>query len=284
LIVWYALARPLVLHAQEAKTEQPPTEKAEPAEKTPPDTPAEPQEPKAAAPEAKPAAASDTAAETSPPGGSKSLLGWVYEAEGIFFFPQLGISFLLVGMIVLFAMQMRERQFTPPDFVRQFESLVKEKKYNDAYELARKDESFVGKMLGAGLAKISVGYPQAIEAMEEVAEDENMRHDHRLSYLSMLANVATMVGLLGTVWGMVGSFRVIAASVVAPKPNELATGVSQALVTTVWGLLQAIPAIIAYTILRNRVARMGFEAGMIGEQLMARLAGAARQPAPRTNP
>lgn len=256
--------------AATAEAAQPPAPATETAE-TPPSA-----APPSAAPQA---AATDPAAGDTTVKPPQSLLSWIFEAEGIFFVPQLGISILLVFMIVFYSLQMRGAQFVPREFVQGFENLIRDKKYNDAYDLARKDESLIGKMLGAGLGRVSVGYQQAIEAMEEVVEDESMRHDHRLSYLSMIANVATLVGLLGTVWGMVGSFRVIASSAVAPKPNELATGVSQALVTTVWGLLQAIPAIIAYTYLRNRVSRSAFEAGTVAEQLMSRLSGTARRPA-----
>ena len=106
--------------------------------------------------------------------------------------------------------------------------------------------------------------------MQEVGEDEGMKFDHRLSYLAMLANIATMVGLLGTVWGMVAAFMVIAQSDTSPKPSELATGVSQALVTTVWGLLQAIPAIVAHTVIKNRISRMMLETGITAERLLSR--------------
>jgi biopolymer transport protein ExbB len=97
-----------------------------------------------------------------------------------------------------------------------------------------------------------------------------MKFDHRLSYLAMLANIATMVGLLGTVWGMVAAFMEIAQSDTSPKPSELAKGVSQALVTTVWGLLQAIPAIVAHTILKNRISRMMLETGIAAERIVGR--------------
>jgi biopolymer transport protein ExbB len=106
--------------------------------------------------------------------------------------------------------------------------------------------------------------------MQEIGEDEGMKFDHRLSYLAMLANIATMVGLLGTVWGMVAAFMVIAQSDTSPKPSELATGVSQALVTTVWGLLQAIPAIIGHTVMKNRISRMMLETGIAAERMLSR--------------
>jgi biopolymer transport protein ExbB len=79
-----------------------------------------------------------------------------------------------------------------------------------------------------------------------------------------------MVGLLGTVHGMIMSFNVIATATAAPKPSELAEGISTALFTTLVGLIIAIPAIAAYNILRNRVARLVLETGIISENLMSR--------------
>lgn len=237
-------------------------------------------EPDAAASSGKPAPAAKQAAPadtTAAP--QESMLIWVYEAEGIFFFPQLLISIVVVTMIVWYSLQMRAADFVPPPFLQQFDNLFKEKKFQESYELARKEESFLGKMLSAGIGRLSVGYQQAIEATQEVADDESMKHEHRLSYLAMIANLATLVGLLGTVWGMVASFMVISRSDTAPKPSELATGVSQALVTTIIGLLQAIPATLAFTILKNRSARLAFEAGMACEQIMSRFAAVTKRPA-----
>jgi biopolymer transport protein ExbB len=182
-------------------------------------------------------------------------------------------------MIVWYSLQMRTMHFTPPEFLQQFDNLFKEKKFQEAYELARKEPSFVGKMISAGIGRLSVGYQQAIESTQEIADDETMKHEHRLSYLAMVANVATMVGLLGTVWGMVASFMVISRSDTAPKPSELATGVSQALCTTVAGLVQAIPATIAFTILRNRATRLAFESGIACEGIMSRFAAMTKRPA-----
>jgi biopolymer transport protein ExbB len=121
------------------------------------------------------------------------------------------------------------------------------------------------------LARISSGYPQAVEAMQEVGEEENMRLDHRLSYLALIGTVCPMFGLLGTVDGMVQSFNVIAtASAGAPNPTLLAGGISKALVTTLVGLWLAIPAIAAFNILRNRIARLVLEVGIVSENLMSR--------------
>jgi biopolymer transport protein ExbB len=97
-----------------------------------------------------------------------------------------------------------------------------------------------------------------------------MKLDHRLSYMALIGTISPMIGLFGTVHGMIASFQVIAQATTAPKPAELAAGISTALFTTLIGLFIAIPAIAAYNILRNRVARLVLEVGIISEGLMSR--------------
>ncbi len=216
--------------------------------------------------EAKEAAKGDAAAPATAP--KKSFFVWVYEAEGIFFFPQLGISIAVVALITTNFLATRRSHFVPAEFTQSFEGYVKEKKFKEAFDLAKNEESFVGRLVATGLQRLSVGYQEAISAMEELGEEENMKYEHNLSYLALIGNIATMVGLLGTVWGMVASFMVIGSSDVSPKPSVLAQGVSQALVTTVAGLVQAIPAIIFFTVLKNRVARLTLEVGTTSDRLL----------------
>ncbi|MFM7319479.1 MAG: MotA/TolQ/ExbB proton channel family protein, partial [bacterium] len=231
--------------------------------------------PKAEAPAAEAPAAANANAPAPATNSSKdeNLLLWIYKAEGIFFFPQLLMSIALVAMIVLYFMQVGRKEFLPVDLVDQMDTLTKEKKFQEAYDTVKSSNSLAGRLVTAGIVRLQNSggqYDQAIEAMQEIGEDEGMKFDHRLSYLAMLANIATMVGLLGTVWGMVAAFMVIAQSDTSPKPSELATGVSQALVTTVWGLLQAIPAIVAHTVMKNRVSRMMLETGIASERMLSR--------------
>src|SRR5207249_4301003 len=151
-----------------------------------------------------------------------------------------------------------------------FEAHLNEKRYQEAYELAKNDDSFLGLMLAAGMAKLSAGYDQAMAAMQLVGEDEALKIEHRLSYIALIGSISPMVGLLGTVDGMVASFIVIATSPTAPKPSQLADGISTALVTTLVGLVLAIPAILSFNLLKNRFARLTFEVGTITEGLMSR--------------
>jgi biopolymer transport protein ExbB len=181
------------------------------------------------------------------------------------------LSFALVAVFVMNVLTARRDYLLPAQLIEGFEAQLNAKNYQGAYELAKSDESFLGKVLSAGLARISSGYPQAVEAMQEVGEEENMRLDHRLSYLALIGTVCPMFGLLGTVDGMVQSFNVIATSSAgAPNPTLLAGGISKALVTTLVGLWLAIPAIAAFNILRNRIARLVLEVGIVSENLMSR--------------
>jgi len=217
------------------------------------------------------APASDVAPSAAAGPREQNYLEWLWGALGplystIFFL----LSFTLVAVFVMNVLTARRENIIPSQLVEAFEAQLNAKKYQEAYELAKNDESLLGKVLSAGLARISSGYPQAIEAMQEVGEEENMRLEHRLSYLALLGTVCPMFGLLGTVHGMVRAFEVIARSATTPKPADLAAGISTALVTTLIGLMLAIPAIAAYSILRNRVARLVLEVGIVSEGLMNR--------------
>jgi len=200
-----------------------------------------------------------------------SYLSWIYRALGpgymVIF---LGLSFTLVALFVMNLLTARRDNVCPMLLVETFEGHLNEKRYQEAYELAKADESFLGQVLSAGLAKLSAGYSPAIEAMQEVGEEENMKLEHRLSYMALIGTISPMVGLFGTVHGMIASFQVIAAGGSTPKASDLASGISTALFTTLIGLAIAIPAIAAFNILKNRVARLVLEVGILSESLMSR--------------
>jgi biopolymer transport protein ExbB len=163
--------------------------------------------------------------------------------------------------------------------VSSFEQQLNEKKYQEAFETAKGDDSFLGKVLAAGMSQLRSGYEKAVKAMEDVGADENMKLEQRLGYLALVASISPMVGLLGTVDGMVVSFGVIASSDTTPKPSQLANGVEMALVTTLLGLILAIPAIGIHSMIRNRLSRLVFEAGIESERLMGRFAEIGKKPA-----
>ena len=168
-------------------------------------------------------------------------------------------------------LQVRRDVLMPPDFIEDFEQKIDAKDYQGAYEVARSDDSFIARVLTNGLSKLNRGYEEAIEGMQEVGEEENMTLEHRVSYLALIGAIAPMFGLMGTVYGMIMSFEKIAQSTTSPKPSELAEGISTALFTTLEGLFVAIPAMIGYSLLKNQIAKLVLEVGIISEGLMSKL-------------
>jgi biopolymer transport protein ExbB len=229
----------------------------------------------APAPEGQPVAAdappnTDTPAPEAAP--KESYLSWAIRASGICGLLILICSFILVAVAMMIILQVRRDNFLPPAFIEAFEQKLNAKDYQGAYEIARADDSFLARVLAAGLGRLNRGYEEAIAGMQEVGEDENMAIDHKLSYIALIGSVSPMLGLLGTVQGMIASFQVIATSTTQPAPKDLADGIATALFTTLEGLIVAIPAITIYGLLRNRIARLVLEVGIISEGLMGRFA------------
>ncbi|MBL8828394.1 MAG: MotA/TolQ/ExbB proton channel family protein, partial [Planctomycetaceae bacterium] len=144
-------------------------------------------------------AAPAAAAPTAPAAPKQSLLGFFYAALGPrYVVVFLALSFTFVAVTVMCFLSVRRDVLMPAALIEGFEAHLNEKRYQEAYELAKSDESYLGKVLSAGLGKLSAGYDQAIEAMQEVMDDETMKLEHRISYVAMIGTLAPMFGLLGT--------------------------------------------------------------------------------------
>lgn len=134
-------------------------------------------------------------------------------------------------------------------------------------------------------ATATPAWPAVEKAMEDAAEAEAARLLRRIDYLAVIGNLAPMVGLLGTVVGMIFAFREVAATQGAATAGELAAGIYQALVTTVGGLLVAIPSLGAFAVLRNRVDAIAADVTAQAEHATKPLKRALSVgPAPRIQP
>ncbi|MFQ5655482.1 MAG: MotA/TolQ/ExbB proton channel family protein [Planctomycetota bacterium] len=175
-----------------------------------------------------------------------------------------------VSLIITFAMQIRRDVMVPPDLLAHVEGLFEEEDYDAALEVVEGHPSFLSTVLSAGLPRIDRPYHEVETSMEEAGDQEAAHLHQKIGYLSLIASVSPMLGLLGTVLGMVESFNVIATAKTSPKPAELAGGISKALMTTMMGLTVAIPMTVAYYIFRNRVNNVIIEVGNLATELMER--------------
>ena len=204
--------------------------------------------------------------------------GQTAETHGLFdiIFAGGAIGFLII--MVLFAlsltaaylvfeqvMTLRHSELIPPELAEKVQQLLVAGRAAEADQLCRAQPSFLGFVLSAGVNEIDGGWSAVEKALEDAAAEQSARLLRKIEYLSVIANIAPMVGLLGTVIGMIFAFQQVAETQGAAGAPQLAEGIYQALVTTVGGLLVAIPALGAFAILRNRVDQLVAEAAYIAQ-------------------
>ncbi len=180
------------------------------------------------------------------------------------------LSVVGLALIIEHAVSIRREKLIPPYVLSELESLFDEEEYEEALDLCDQDDSLLCRVVGAGLSKLSGGYSRMKEAVDDVTEEETAALFQKISYLALIASIAPMLGLLGTVTGMITAFNTIAEMEGAANPADLADGISQALVTTCTGLIVAIPVLSAYMIYRNRVVKLSLEATAITGELLER--------------
>lgn len=213
----------------------------------------------------------EAAAEEESAEEGESMLVFYYNALGLkYVIVFLALSFGLVALLVMCFLQIRKAVLMPSGLSQAFEAHLEAKEYQQAYELAKNDDSYLGQVLAAGMGKLQSGYGAAVEALQAEEGEQAMKLEHKISYVSLVGALAPMFGLLGTVDGMVASFMIIAKSSTAPKPNELAIGISQALITTLIGLWLAIPAIACFALFKNWLQKLTGDIDTEAMRLMAR--------------
>ena len=148
---------------------------------------------------------------------------------------------------------------------------VKNNKVKEALQVCDSDRSPVSQILKAGIIKLGSSRDDIKESMEDASLYEIPRLESRLGALATIAHISPLIGLLGTVTGMTASFHTIqirAASLNPVTPGDLAGGIGEALLTTVAGLLVAIPAFVAYNYFVNRINHVTLEMERAGAELL----------------
>ena len=140
-----------------------------------------------------------------------------------------------------------------------------------AEALVREDPRPLGRLLSAALAGRELPRADLENQLSRVGSVELKRLSHRLHLLELIGRISPMLGLTGTVTGLTRAFRTVAALKQISDPSLLASGIWEALITTVAGLFIGIPTLIAYHLFDNRLKSLAFEMKSVGEELVARL-------------
>jgi len=176
------------------------------------------------------------------------------------------LSVVALAMVLENIVTLRRERLAPPELVDEVKSLFDEGQYQEAMELCENDKSFFARVCAAGIAKIGHDYEMIEHALQEAGNEEAIKLHQKVTWLSVVGALAPMLGLFGTVQGMIVAFQII-ASTQNPSPAELATGIYVALLTTFEGLMVAIPVITAFAWIRNRLVRAIIEVGAILEDM-----------------
>ncbi len=193
-------------------------------------------------------------AQTQP---QNSVVGTVYQSildGGWMMFPIGLCSIVALAFFVERSMALGKRRLVPKTFAKDLEQAM-DQSHESALQVCEKTKVPAGRILGAGLRRWGDARPEIEKAVEDAGRREVAKLSGNLKPLVVIAAVAPLLGLLGTVLGMIKAFGVIAVEKGIGKPELLADGISQALVTTAAGLIVAIPAQIAYFYLKAKIDR-----------------------------
>lgn len=179
-------------------------------------------------------------------------------------------SVVMVALIIEHCVNIRRDKIVAPEVVDELEALLQEQEYQEALELCESEKNFVTAMVGAALTHMEHGFDEMRDAATGAAQAEAAKLNTKISYITLLANIAPMLGLFGTVFGMVSAFTEIVKLGPAVTPKDLAGGVQQALITTVDGLLVAIPCITFGFWIKNKVNQITGELSTIGFDMIER--------------
>ena len=179
----------------------------------------------------------------------------VFEKGGFLMYPIFICSLIAITIFFERMFYLKSIKTKSKRFVLRVKDLVKKGSIELAVSACRKSPTPISEIMLAGLMKFGRGRDEMKEAIEDSANQEIPILERNLPTLSTIGNITPLLGLLGTVFGMVKAFNVIAVMGVG-KPEALAGGISEALLTTAFGLSIAIPTIVVYNYLSHRVDKL----------------------------
>ena len=165
-------------------------------------------------------------------------------------------SLAMVALIIFNVIQLAKSKFVPEDLRGQMHDHMTNCKVRSAIEVASTSPSFLGRMMATALPKVDATEPETLgrehveDSMADFTARENRSYMTMIGYLGVIAQIAPMMGLMGTVSGMIGAFGKL-ETMGSADPSVLASNISEALITTLTGLIIAVPAILAFFMLRN---------------------------------
>ena len=190
------------------------------------------------------------------------------QAGGIIGYTIILLSLVAVALMIEYALSIRRTTLMPPGFADEVLKMLTQGQANAAMQKCQSDPSALAQILHAGMTQYEFGWESIEKSAEEATAEQASRLYRKVEYLNVIGNIAPMIGLLGTVVGMVIAFEKLADSGGYGRAPELADGIYLALITTVQGLIVAIPCLAAYSLFANRIATLISETTFVAEQVL----------------
>jgi biopolymer transport protein ExbB len=205
------------------------------------------------------------------------LQHFVVDGGPITWFVLIPLSVVSIGLILHYLITIRRGTQTPAALAKSIVTFARQGLIRNIEEITTEDESMLGQASYAAATHIGAGSEAATAAIDEAVEEQAGRLMRRIEYLNVIGNIGPMIGLLGTVVGMIQAFsRIYEAG--APDPNKLVGDIAFALVNTFWGLFIAIPGLTAFAFFRNRIDAYAAECVKLCDRIVA-LAGRGEEAA-----
>ncbi|MCA9293418.1 MAG: MotA/TolQ/ExbB proton channel family protein [Phycisphaerales bacterium] len=225
------------------------------------------------------AAAPPGADEVAP---SMSLLDYI-GAGGVIGYVIILMSIAAFALLVTHIIQIRAAALAPQHAIDELNNMLSKGRVDDAIAFCKtpENECFLTRVVGSGLDRYRRSPFGALElkaALEEAGQEQVARLGRSLDGMALVASIAPMLGLLGTVVGILGAFGTISTSQGFARPDQLAGDISLALVTTIEGLVLAIPATFCVTFFRNRIEKFAADTAVVIDDLAVHLEGARSAP------
>jgi biopolymer transport protein ExbB len=202
----------------------------------------------------------------------------IFKSVGFFWAVLLPTSIWLIAMVVLLMLDLRMSAAIPHGFVDDFTDTVNKRKFKEAYDMARGDPSYLGRVLTAGMARLQYGLEDAREASLNTLESIRSDKEQKNNYTAVIATLGPLLGLVGTVFGMIMAFMELSAGTQV-QPAKLAAGISHALAVTLVGIAIAVPAVAFNTYFRNRITQLTLEVGHVADDLLTQMYHNSKKPA-----
>jgi biopolymer transport protein ExbB len=195
----------------------------------------------------------------------------LFEATGVVGYLMVALSMAGTALVIEHAVNLRREKIAPTPLVQDLQALIEEEQFDEAIELCDQEGGYISNLIGAALRMRMAGYEEMIQALEAAANEETFKLQAKISYLSLVGNTGPLLGLLGTVTGMITSFQKI-EQMKAPTPGDLAEGVYESLVNTTMGLFIGIVFLTIYFIYKNKVTKMCLSMNLQAVDLLKHMA------------